>query len=156
MVHLFSSHNGKMYPIVLAAKDNRASTRSRRRALCVSFAFLVLLQSPATTNNVVEATHALNDADNIPWVLAPNHESFKWRQEAGRPAPTMKKVVLWTRHDKIGIGNALGGFARVFHDALMEDRTLVVRETLCTSASRGVRECDSNSRTAHHTLPHNS
>jgi len=60
------------------------------------------------------------------YTLASDHESFEWRRKAGRPTPDMNKVVVWTRHEQVGIGNAFGGFARVMQDALEEDRTLVI------------------------------
>ena len=69
-------------------------------------------------------------ARDIDLVLAPNHESYAWRQEAGHPAPTFSKYVLWTRHEQVGIGNALGGFGRVMVEAMTEDRELVIHSLI--------------------------
>jgi hypothetical protein len=65
-------------------------------------------------------------AKEASFVLVDDHVSFAWRKEVGRPTPDMKKVVVWTRHEQVGIGNTFGGFARVMQDALEEDRTLVI------------------------------
>jgi hypothetical protein len=65
-------------------------------------------------------------AKEASFLLAEDHVSLDWRKAAGRPEPSMKKVVVWTRHEQVGIGNAFGGFARVMQDALEEDRTLVI------------------------------
>ena len=60
------------------------------------------------------------------FVLKPDHETYEWRKAAGHPRPDMHKVVVWTRHEQVGIGNAFGGYGRVMQDALLEDRTLVI------------------------------
>jgi len=71
----------------------------------------------------------------VTWVLDHEHESYKWRAAAGREVPSassddMKRVILWTRHKGIGIGNALSGYSRVMMDALLEDRTMVIRSVI--------------------------
>ena len=59
-----------------------------------------------------------------------DHESFSWRRAANRQEPGHSRLLIWTRHKAIGIGNALGGYSRVMQDALMEDRTLLVRSII--------------------------
>ena len=70
----------------------------------------------------------------VSWALDADHESYAWRAAAGRSIPTddahMSRVIVWTRHKSIGIGNALSGYARVMMDALMEDRTMVLRSVI--------------------------
>ena len=74
----------------------------------------------------------------VTWVLDHDHASYKWRAAAGRDVPfpssgdydDMKRVILWTRHKSIGIGNALSGYARVMMDALLENRTMVIRSVI--------------------------
>ena len=38
------------------------------------------------------------------FVLNSDHESFTWREQAGRPTPSLKKAVLWTRHEQVHRG----------------------------------------------------
>ena len=69
-------------------------------------------------------------ASELSFMLDDDHETYRWRTLAGRPDPDIRKVVIWTRHKGIGIGNALGGFARIMQDALMEDRVIVIRSII--------------------------
>lgn len=42
------------------------------------------------------------------YVFLPDHESDTWRHDAGRPAASLSKAMVFTRNDRVGIGNALG------------------------------------------------
>jgi hypothetical protein len=63
-------------------------------------------------------------------IIPPDHETTAWRRAAGRPEPSLRKAVVWTRHEQVGIGNTLGGFARVMLDALAEDRAVVIHSII--------------------------
>ena len=63
-------------------------------------------------------------------VLADDHESFAWRRAAGAPKCNLHRVLIWTRHEQVGIGNTLGGYATSMFSALAENRTLVIRSII--------------------------
>lgn len=96
-----------------------------RRALLVLLSLGALVPPPPW---------AMGATGEISWALDADHESYAWRAAAGRPIATddarMSRVVVWTRHKSIGIGNALSGYARVLMDALIENRTMVVRSVI--------------------------
>ena len=64
------------------------------------------------------------------YVLMDDHASFQWRRTAGRASPPVGKatdrVLLFVLHDRVGIGNALGGVSQALMMALQNDQTLVV------------------------------
>jgi hypothetical protein len=67
----------------------------------------------------------------VSFVLTEEHDSVKWRHTAHKPAPPLEeRGALWTRHDVVGIGNALGSFSNAVRFALAEDRALVLRSRI--------------------------
>ena len=69
-------------------------------------------------------------ARDVALLLPTNHESNLWRLESGHPASSPSKVVIWTRHEQVGIGNALGGFGHVLLDAMIQDRELIIHSLI--------------------------
>lgn len=53
-------------------------------------------------------------------MLSETHASRQWRRMLGRPPTSLRRAVVWTRHDKVGIGNGLSGYGSVMRDALVE------------------------------------
>ena len=93
-----------------------------RQSSTVLIAFAVMLMTALPP-------HA-SAADQLTMVLSDDHEAHRWRKVTGRPDMSLRKVVIWTRHKGIGIGNTLGGLSRVMQDAMMEDRTILIRSII--------------------------
>jgi len=53
-------------------------------------------------------------------VLSETHASRQWRRMLGRSPTSLRRAVVWTRHDKVGIGNGLSGYGSVMRDSLVE------------------------------------
>lgn len=72
-------------------------------------------------------------AKNAYYALTINHETERWRINAGRPLPNIThptRTIIWTRHEQVGIGNTLGGFDKVLLDSLSENRTLIIHSVI--------------------------
>ena len=65
------------------------------------------------------------------FVLDNDFDLHTWRRLAGKSEePQINKRVVWTLHDLVGIGNALGGFSRALQDSLAEDRLLIINSII--------------------------
>lgn len=63
------------------------------------------------------------------YALTEDHETNSWRRAAGRPVPTVhggSKALIWSCHERVGIGNNLGAFTHAMREALEGDRALVI------------------------------
>ena len=75
-------------------------------------------------------------ARDVTLLLESDHVSYRWRREAGHKLiggadpDEWERVVVWTRHEQVGIGNALGGFGRVMVEAMTNDRELVIHSLI--------------------------
>lgn len=64
--------------------------------------------------------------DPFSFVLNSESATYSWRHLAERPTPSFGRVLTWTKHDQVGIGNALGGYASALLEAIEQDRVLVM------------------------------
>ena len=62
--------------------------------------------------------------------LEDTHPTNDWRRFLGRPIPGFEDVLLWTCHERVGIGNNLGAFTHAMKDALSADSKLVIQSII--------------------------
>ncbi len=106
--------------VIPAEADFAADLSTLMRACSFSTAGAVL---------TLLALHARVLAHNH-YALVEDHETNAWRRAAtGRPVPTVKggsKALIWSCHERVGIGNNLGAFTHAMREALEGDRVLVI------------------------------
>jgi hypothetical protein len=66
-------------------------------------------------------------------VLPDDDVTNKWRLDAGHPIEKFidqKSKVVWTLHERVGIGNTLGGFNQALQTSMVEERALVIHSRI--------------------------